>query len=199
MIKAILFDLDGVLVDACDWHYHSLNDALLKHKGFTISYEDHIKKYNGLPTNVKLNLLGLKEEEKKSIWKMKQEKTLYNIKKYGTIDKYKIRMLQKLKQENYKLACVTNSIKMTAVEMLKVTGQFQLIDLLISNEDVNNNKPSPDCYLLALDTLGISKEEALIIEDSPKGKKSAYASGAKVIEVKDIYDVTYDKIRSHIR
>ena len=108
-------------------------------------------------------------------------------------------MLQKLKQENYKLACVTNSIKMTAVEMLKVTGQFQLIDLLISNEDVNNNKPSPDCYLLALDTLGISKEEALIIEDSPKGKKSAYASGAKVIEVKDIYDVTYDKIRSHIR
>ena len=42
MIKAILFDLDGVLVDACDWHYLALNRALDEVVGFTISREDHV-------------------------------------------------------------------------------------------------------------------------------------------------------------
>ena len=195
MIKAIFFDLDGVLVDACDWHYHSLNDALDHYKGFKISYDDHIDKYNGLPTSVKLDMLGISEEEKESIWRMKQDRTLENIKMYGSVDKYKIRMLNKLKEENYKLVCVTNSIRETATQMLKSTGQLELFDFLITNEDVNNNKPHPDCYILAMNMLGISKEECLIVEDSPKGKKAAYASGAKVLEVKDVYDVTLDNIR----
>ena len=50
MIKVILFDLDGVLVDACDWHYHSLNDALLHYVGFTISYKEHKNRLKILPT-----------------------------------------------------------------------------------------------------------------------------------------------------
>ena len=114
---------------------------------------------------------------------------------YGSVDKYKIRMLNKLKEENYKLVCVTNSIRETATQMLKSTGQLELFDFLITNEDVDNNKPHPDCYILAMNMLGISKEECLIVEDSPKGKKAAYASGAKVLEVKDVYDVTLDNIR----
>jgi len=195
MIKAIFFDLDGVLVDACGWHYHSLNDALEYHKGFKISYDDHLDKYNGLPTSVKLDMLGISEDEKEDIWRMKQDRTLENIKIYGSVDKYKIRMLTKLKEENYKLVCVTNSIRETATQMLKSTGQLELFDFLITNEDVENNKPHPDCYILAMNMLGIGKEECLIVEDSPKGKKAAYASGARVLEVTDIYDVTLNNIR----
>ncbi len=199
MIKAVIFDLDGVLVDACDWHYHSLNDALEHFKGFRISHDEHIQKYNGLPTSRKLEILGITEEsEKEQIWKMKQEKTLENIKKYGFHDKYKIKMLKKLKNEGFKIACVTNSIRLTAEKMLKVTGQLYFMDTVIANEDVKNNKPSPDCYHLAFKTLGITREECIIVEDSPKGKQAAYASGAKVLEVEDIYDVTYDNIRRHI-
>ena len=52
-MRAIIFDLDGVLVDACDWHYHSLNDALVHYKGYQISYDDHIERFNGFPTNTK--------------------------------------------------------------------------------------------------------------------------------------------------
>ena len=195
MIKAIFFDLDGVLVDACDWHYHSLNDALEFHKGFRISYEDHIDKYNGLPTSVKLDMLGVSEKEKESIWRMKQDRTLENIKMYGSTDKYKIRMLSQLREEGYKLVCVTNSIRETAIEMLRSTGQLELFDFIITNEDVENNKPHPDCYMLAMNRLGLAKQECLIVEDSPKGKQSAYASGAKVLEVEDVYDVTLDNIR----
>ena len=77
-MKAILFDLDGVLVDACDWHYHSLNDALEHYEGYRISYEDHIESFNGLPTSVKLNILGIKPDIAEKIWQMKQDKTFGN-------------------------------------------------------------------------------------------------------------------------
>lgn len=195
MIKAIMFDLDGVLVDACDWHYHSLNDALENYKGFKISYDDHLDKYNGLPTSVKLDILDIHGKDRENIWRMKQDRTLENIKIYGCIDRYKIKMLKKLKQEGYKLVCVTNSIRETATEMLKSTGQLEMFDFIITNEDVQKNKPNPDCYILAMNKLGLTKNECLIIEDSIKGKLAAYASGAKVLEVEDIYDVTLDNIR----
>ena len=194
VIKAMLFDLDGVLVDACDWHYHSLNDALYHFKGFKILYEDHLEKYNGLPTSVKLDMLEIAEEDKHDIWKMKQDKTLDNIKLYGSVDKYKIRMLTKLRAK-YKLVCVTNSIRKTAIQMLKSTGILEFFDFIITNEDVEKNKPHPDCYILAMNKLCLAKQECLIVEDSPKGKQAAYTSGAKVLEVKDVYDVTLDNIR----
>jgi HAD superfamily hydrolase (TIGR01509 family) len=197
MIKAILFDLDGVLVDACTWHYHSLNDALKHFKGFEISYSDHLDNYNGLPTSVKLDILKIPEQERHNIWKMKQDRTLYNINKYGVIDRYKKRMLATLK-EKYKLVCVTNSIRETAIQMLKVTGQLSFFDFIITNEDVINNKPHPDCYLLAMKKLNLSKQECLIIEDSPKGRQAAYASGARVMEVIDVYDVTLHNVRREL-
>ena len=55
-IKAVLFDMDGVLIDARDWHYHALNEALHPF-GFEISYEDHLSRFNGLSTGAKLNIL----------------------------------------------------------------------------------------------------------------------------------------------
>jgi beta-phosphoglucomutase-like phosphatase (HAD superfamily) len=76
MIKAILYDLDGVLVDATEWHYESLNEALKQISGFEISRQDHISTFNGLPTMKKLDILF---EQKKilqtdfdSIWSLKQ-------------------------------------------------------------------------------------------------------------------------------
>ena len=195
MIKAIFFDLDGVLVDACDWHFHSLNDSLRHFKGIEISYAEHLDKFNGLPTSVKLQMLGLDAQEQKKIWQMKQDKTLDNIRKFGQKDKYKIKMLDSLKKEGYTLVCVTNSIRETATEMLNITGQLPFFDKLITNEDVSNNKPHPDCYLLAMSLFSLKKEECLIVEDSPKGKQAAYASGGKVLEVEDIYDVTLDNLR----
>jgi beta-phosphoglucomutase-like phosphatase (HAD superfamily) len=78
--SGILFDLDGVLVDACDWHYEALNLALVD-AGFSgIDIESHFAKYNGLPTKVKLKMLGISDHLSNQINKNKQKYTLDIIK-----------------------------------------------------------------------------------------------------------------------
>ena len=57
MIKAILYDLDGVLVDATEWHYESLNAALKEVCGFIINRDEHVSTFNGIPTIKKLEIL----------------------------------------------------------------------------------------------------------------------------------------------
>lgn len=191
--KALLFDLDGVLVDACDWHYSALNRAL-KHIGKnSINREEHIKTYNGLPTAVKLKMLGLNEDECILVWKLKQEYTLEAIRKNSNYQPKKIELFLYLKENGVNIACVTNSIRETTVEMLKHTGQIKYFDLILTNEDVKKNKPHPDCYDLAVSKLNANPNECIIVEDSAKGIQAAKSSSvpnSNIWIVKDSEEVT---------
>ena len=93
MIKAIIFDLDGVLVDTKSIHFFALNYALEKNKIPPITYEDHVKIYDGLPTSEKLSLLDKKNKisktKKLNIRKIKQKRTLNLLKKSIIFDKKK--------------------------------------------------------------------------------------------------------------
>lgn len=200
MNKAILFDLDGVLVDACDWHYEALNAALLSKGKQAISRDLHENVYNGLPTHVKLNMLGIFDDEANEINSLKQKYTLAIIKDKAKIMPEKIELHKYLKTKDYKIACVTNSILETATEMLKSTGQFEYIDLLITNEDVKNNKPHPDCYNLAVERLNADPNYTLIVEDSPKGIQAAKNSKVGYcIEVKNTNQVNINSISLYLR
>lgn len=199
MIKAILFDMDGVLVDACEWHYQALNESLKYYTGKIISNEEHVTKFNGLPTKVKLKMLNIPAELVEPISTMKQAKTIEKINSLAVLDKYKQRMLDRLKIDGLLLGCVTNSIRKTTERMLEKTGQLKYLDVVITNEDVEKNKPFPDCYLLAFEKLKLRPSNCLVVEDSPKGISSATASGANVLKVEDVYDVTYDLIRRQIK
>ena len=194
-IQAILFDLDGVLVDACDWHYEALNKALSFFNYNPIGRDDHEIKYNGLPTSVKLKMLNIPDDKAKEINQLKQKYTLEIINDFGHVMNEKIEMFKLLKQMKIKTACVTNSIRETAVQMLKVTGQYEYIDLLISNEDVDKNKPDPKCYNLAVQKLNIDPNETVCVEDSPKGIQAAIASDIKnLIVVKNTTQVNKNNI-----
>src|SRR5690242_8021246 len=113
MIKCVLFDLDGVLVEACDWHYHALNKALKDAANTEISLDEHMSDFNGLPTNVKLEKLvslgRIYGSQVDYIWRMKQDFTLDAIREFGKIDHVKIDLMQSLKALGLKIACVTNS------------------------------------------------------------------------------------------
>jgi len=180
-IKCILFDLDGVLVDACDWHYEALNRSLVSIGKPAISKEDHISTYNGLPTNIKLKMLDLDEAESNTVWERKQQFTLNTIRERAKIDEVKIELLSHLRRKEIQIACVTNSIRQTAEAMLKYTGQYDYINLLVSNEDVERNKPYPDCYNYAIKKFNADPAYCLCVEDSPKGIEAAEASNARMV------------------
>lgn len=200
MIKAILYDLDGVLVDATEWHYESLNMALKDVAGFIIKRDEHIQIFNGLPTQKKLEILHeqgrLNKELFEKVWQQKQEKTFEVIEKNAFIDQTKIRLHNGTK--NYRKVCVTNSIRKTALAMLEKTGQLEFMDFVISNEDVSSPKPSPEGYNMAMTKLCLNTKECLVVEDSPKGLESALLSGAHVYEVSGYHDVTLENILNKI-
>jgi len=175
-VEAVLFDLDGVLVDACDWHFNALNEAMREIAGFELSREDHVLKYNGLPTAVKLRMLGFEGSIASRIEAAKQIKTLDIISKHAEIMTEKQELHSYLKSQGIKIACVTNSIRETAELMLSKTGQLDYIDLLVTNEDVSPNKPYPVCYNYAIQKLNANPDTSLCVEDSPKGIEAAKAS-----------------------
>jgi len=193
-IKAVLFDLDGVLIDACDWHYKALNKALKHVAGIEISPEDHVKTFNGLPTKTKLSMLhekGLLEEIKfEEICEAKQRFTIEVINQEAFIDNTKVSLVRTLKSFGIKIGCVTNSIRKTTELMLKRIGVFDLMDIIISNEDCVMPKPSASGYIEAMVHLSVSPGHTLIVEDSPKGLMAANATGCYVMKVKNATEVT---------
>jgi HAD superfamily hydrolase (TIGR01509 family) len=203
MIQCILYDLDGVLVDACEWHYLALNSALKQVCNYEIDYKEHIFDYNGIPTKTKLSILErkgiIKQEQFEQIFILKQQFTKEIIYKNSHIDNYKIKLHLWTKQQGIISACVTNAIRETAEIMLKQTGQFDFMEFILSNEDVKENKPSPECYIVAMEKLHLKPENVLIIEDSDKGYKAAVDSCANTYKVKTTYDVVLENIIQEVR
>ncbi len=148
MIKLIIFDLDGVLVDARELHYEALNKALGSiDKKYIIKRDEHLSTYDGLSTTKKLDMLfknkGLSVELHNSIWNLKQEMTIKIIDGFS-IDNRIRGILRSLKLEGYTIACATNSIRETAKLQLIRKGFFEYIDFMYSNQDVKNPKPNSE-------------------------------------------------------
>jgi HAD superfamily hydrolase (TIGR01509 family) len=193
MIRAIIFDLDGVLIDATQWHFEALNSALGIF-GYEISEEEHLNKYNGLPTTEKLKILtkekGLPLELHEIIKIKKRQYTEEKINLNCRPSYDKQIMLSNLK-EKYLLACCSNAQKKSIINMLTKAQIIQYFDVIIGNDEGYLPKPKPDIYLASFKKLNISPKEALIIEDAPAGIKAAIDSGAIVVKVKGYKEVDY--------
>ena len=200
--KMFVFDLDGVLVEACDWHRDALNDALEELYNYRISQVDHVSTFNGIPTSKKLLILSdrgiVPAEDHQKVNDLKQSKTISIIEDQADIRPEKVMLLQALRDQGYVVCCYTNSITKTAHLMLEKTGIKHLFDTILSNQDVENPKPHPEGYLHLMEKYDIKKNKCYIVEDSPKGRAAAYASGANVIEVDNSHDVTLQFIRERI-
>ena len=200
-IKAILFYMDGVLIDAKDWHYEALNKAL-KLFGMEISRYDHLTTFDGLPTKVKLQMLSkryyLPEELHPFINDVKQSYTAELVYQRCHPMFHHEYALSKLKQEGYKIAVCSNSIRKTIELMMDRAGLTSYLDLIVSNEDVTKAKPDPEMYQTAIRKFGVKPEECIVVEDNPNGIQAGKASGASILEVATVYDVNYDNIRRKI-
>ena len=202
MTKLIIFDLDGVLVEAKQIHYDTLNQALREiDVKYVISEAEHLSTYDGLKTTQKLEMLtknkGLHPEFYDGIWYRKQHLTIEAISELQP-DLQKIELFKELRNMGYKLAVASNSIRRSVLVMLAKIGIIEYMDLIISNEDVKNSKPHPEMYWKAMSMMGCLPEETLIVEDSPHGLLAASRSRANVLRVDSPKDLVISKIISKL-
>ncbi|MBR2991648.1 MAG: HAD family phosphatase [Solobacterium sp.] len=201
MIKAVIFDMDGVLIEAKEWHYEALNKAL-KLFGYQISRQEHLSTYDGLPTMKKLEMLsmekGLPRKLHPFINALKQQYTIDRI--YA--DCYPLFVhqyaLSRLKREGYRLACASNSVRKSVELMMNRSDLMQYLEFCLSNQDVKKAKPDPEIYTTAINRLGLTPEECLVVEDNINGILAGQRSGAHVMKVETVYDVNYENIRRAI-
>jgi len=196
MTKLVIFDLDGVLIDSKDYHYHALNQALGEE--FAISREDHVSIYDGLPTSRKLELLTqnkeLPVELYEQIWNKKQELTLKIFSESVSKDYELMGYFQQLVDAGYKIAVASNSIRNSVKIILLRLGLLEFVDVYVSNEDVVRNKPFPEMYWKCMTTLGALPNDTVIIEDSHIGRQGALDSKCHLIPVENRKDFNQSKV-----
>ena len=200
-IKAIIFDMDGVLIDAKEWHYEALNTALNLF-GYKINHYEHLIAFDGLSTKQKLEMLSIERNLPRGLHNfinhMKQIYTMEHVYmkcKPSFPHQY---ALSKLKFEGYSLALASNSVRITIDMMMKNSNLQSYFDFTLSNQDVKNAKPNPEIYTTAINRLKLKPEQCLIVEDNPNGINAALASGAHLLKVESIHDTTYHNIRNRI-
>jgi len=195
--KLVIFDLDGVLIDSRDVHYDALNNALIKiNPKFVITREEHLSKYDGLGTTMKLKMLtelkGLPVEYHDQVWKQKQKETI-DILQGLSENKTAIYIMKKLKKEGWKIAVASNSIRETIITALNAIGVIGYVEYIVSNEDVKHHKPYPEMYWKCMTALNALPQNTVIVEDSHIGRQGAIASGGHLYGIKDADDLDRDK------
>ncbi len=201
VIKAIIFDMDGVLIDAKDWHYEALNMSL-RTFGLEISRHEHLTTYDGLSTRHKLEMLSEIYHLPKSLHSfvndLKQRYTMdmvHKLCKPTFIHQY---ALSHLSLDGYKLAVASNSVRDSVEVMMNKSNLMQYLEFYLSNQDVVKSKPDPEIYDVAIQRLGLKPGECVVVEDNENGIRAAKGANAHVLEVKDVSDVTYQRIKSFI-
>lgn len=198
MTKIIIFDLDGVLIDSKKIHFDALNESLkIIDNKYIITEKEQETLYEGLPTTLKLRMLtqhkNLPEAFYHQILNNKQSFTqemLNNV----VVDPELIYLFKLIKNNNFKIVVASNSIRKTIDLCLSKLGVIDLVDHILSNEDVKYPKPHPEIYWKAMSEFGCISEDVVIFEDSFVGQLAAHDSKANLIKIKNRKDLTVDKI-----
>ena len=192
MIKLVVFDLDGVLIDSKQTHYEALNRALGSEYAITI--EEHLSTYDGLPTRSKLNMLserkGLPTDRHAEIARAKQKHTVEILKETVQPRQDFVDMCREIKDRGYTLACASNAVRDTVKMSLLQLGIIEYFDFWYSNEDVHRPKPHFEMYFECMLKADAKPNETLIIEDSHIGRQAVLDAGAHLLAVADTHDVS---------
>lgn len=196
-IKAFVFDLDGTLLETEQLKAEAYADVIGELLGKSNSEQSAIDLYREIvgstDRTVSLRMIEkfgltskLSQNEGEQGWQALHRIRMERYRaSYGTLGKlravqysHNVALLNRAKAEGMQVAVATMSFSDEAERVIDALGLSDSVDTIVGVDNVKNEKPAPDAFLLAMDRLGVSPKQALIIEDSPAGTRAAIASGA---------------------
>ncbi len=182
MIKAFLFDRDGVLIDSENIHYESVSQAL-QQLGFEVAKKELSFINARHPEDYKEEFLE-KFNVNWSDYRNLQRKKYYELAENGSaIDKI-INLAKQAKEKGYKISLTTMAGKESTQKILKFINLENFFDVIITRDDCLKAKPNPESYLKTAQKLNLKPEECIVFEDSKAGLDSAKNAGMKCVIIK---------------
>lgn len=187
MIQAVIFDMDGTLIDTekyyrifwpkalAEFGYHMTDEQALSMRSLGRPFAPaQLKKWFGED----LDYYAVRQRRKDMMEECLDREGIRR--KPGAL-----KLVQRLRADGITTAIATATDPERTAKYLKLTGLEGYFDRLISATQVKEGKPSPDIYLFACEQMGLAPEDCLAVEDSPNGVLSAYRAGCKVVMVPD--------------
>ena len=186
MIEAVLFDMDGVLVDS-EAYIREAAIRMFAEKGYGVSEEDFMP-FTGMGENRYLG--GVAEKHQIPFELEKDKRRTYEI--YADLVKGKLKPLEGVKEFIYN--CIFKNLRLavaSSADPVKVHINLEEIGLdrslfqaIVTGLDIEHKKPSPDIFLKAAELLNVEPANCLVVEDAISGVEAGKSAGAKVLALK---------------
>lgn len=181
---AVIFDLDGTLVDSMPVHFTAWCEALAKHDAHGVLPEDVFYALGGRPTKDIVNDLNGEcslQLDVEEVAADKRDAFIRNIEKVAVIDE--VAEFARSVRGKLPMAVATGGTRLVAERTLQAAGLSDLFDEVVTANDIKCGKPAPDVYLEAAARLEVAPERCLALEDAPAGIMAAQSAGMQVVSV----------------
>lgn len=172
--RALVFDLDGTLIDSMPYHVRAWQQVAKEHDGFVLE-PDFIYQRGGFSSpNIVRDLIaaGCKVPSVEAFVKRKVELYRAHMAEVPVFDQV-LQILKEARARGAKIGIGTGTQRINAVDILKQHHLSELIDVIVSGDDVHKHKPEPDTFLKALELVEVAPNDALIVEDGLPGIQAA--------------------------
>ncbi|MCE5286875.1 MAG: HAD family phosphatase [Pelosinus sp.] len=201
MIKGVIFDMDGVIIDSEPMHYKVFMQYSKEVLGLEIATEEYNTFIGTTNTHIFTSLkekYHLKQAVNELVEDYEQKIEKFLLASKGTVAPIEgVDVLAgKLYKENLKLAVASSSAKRRIEIVVDMFNMAEYFAAKISGEEIRHSKPAPDIFLLTAKTLGLLPSECVVIEDSTNGVAAAKAAGMKCIGYNNPSSVNQDISRA---
>ena len=183
--RAVLWDLDGTLVDSGDYHWRAWRDTMRTEK-FELSYERFLESFGQKNDRILKGWLGDDTSDERIRFIGDTKEALYREFARGeglTPLPGGIAWVQRLRREGWRQAIASSAPRANVDVMLEAVGIAADIDAIVSAEDVRAGKPDPEVFITASDRLGVTPGRCIVVEDAAAGLEAARRAAMKSIGV----------------